>query len=45
MKKQIKERNSYVNAMNDRHPADTKMKDRREKRKGNPKRSWKNEEY
>jgi len=36
-------RNGLVQAMNKRHSASRPMKDRREKRANNPKRSWKEE--
>lgn len=38
-----KKRNGLVHAMTLRHAGGTRMRDRREKRQGNPKRSWKGE--
>jgi hypothetical protein len=40
---QRKKRNGLVQAMTLRHAGGTRMKNRRDKRQGNPKRSWRGE--
>jgi hypothetical protein len=43
MKASKRVRNAFVVAMNARHPGTTKMRHRSDRRRGNPKRSWKND--